>query len=177
MKRRSLIGIMRMSISVLLLSLFVCGYAQGQKRRRSSTSECKEGVRSDWRHPELAGKDYMETIDLGDGFKADRNCNTVDVDIPGAYSDTLKGGHGRALSFQLAAAVFVRVNAAPTKDAEEALKKYYLGEKDVRQGDGEVQTEYSFRLSNGRTAHIFVYFNDWYGLLGIVKTSPANLKK
>ena len=57
------------------------------------------------------------------------------------------------------------------------MKKYYLGEKDVRQGNGEVQTEYSFRLSKDRTAQIFVYFNDWYGLLGIVKTSPANRKK
>lgn len=177
MKRRSLVRIMRISISALLLSLLVCGFAQGQKRRRSSVSECKEGVGSDWRHPELAAKDYAETIDLGNGFKASRNCNTVDVDIPGAYSDTLKGGHGRGLSFQLAAAVFVRANATSTKDAEEALKKYYLGEKDVRQGNGEVQTEYSFRLSNGRTAHIFVYFNDWYGLLGIVKTSPATRKK
>jgi hypothetical protein len=125
----------------------------------------------------LAAKDYAETIDLRDGFKASRNCNTVDVNIPGAYSDTLKGGHGRGLSFQLAAAVFVRANAAPTMDAEEAIQKYYLGDKDVRQGNGEVETEYSFRLSNGRTAHIFVYFNDWYGLLGIVKTSPANRKK
>ena len=62
-------------------------------------------------------------------------------------------------------------------DADEAMQKYYLGDKDVRQGDGEVETEYSFRLGNGRTAHIFVYFNDWYGLLGIVKTSPANRKK
>ena len=177
MKRRSLIGIMRISISALLLSLLVCGFAQAQKRTRSSSSECKEGIKSDWRHPELAAKDYAETIDLGDGFKASRNCNTVDVNIPGAYSDTLKGGHGRGLGFQLAAAVFVRANAAPTRDPEEAIKKYYLGSKDVRQGNGEVETEYSFRLSNDRTAQIFVYFNDWYGLLGIVKTSPANRKK
>jgi hypothetical protein len=176
MKRRSLVRIIGLQILVLLLSLLVCGLAQGQKRRRSSTPECKEGIRSDWRYPELAAKEYPETIDLGGGFKASRNCNTVDVNITGAYSDTLTGGHGRGLSFQLAAAVFVRVSAAPTKDAEEAMKKYYLDSKDVRQGDGELMTEYSFRLSNGRTAHIFVYFNDFYGLLGIVKTSPANGK-
>jgi hypothetical protein len=175
MKKRSLIRITRLSISALLLSLLVCGFAQGQKRRRSSSDECKEGIKSDWRYPGLAAKDSEETIDLGNGFKASRNCNTVDVDIPGAYSDTLKGGHG--LSLQLAAAVFVRVNAAPTTDAEEALSKYYLNSKDVRQGDGALMTEHSFRLNNGRTAKIFVYFNDFYGLLGIVKTSPAIGKK
>lgn len=43
MKRRSLIEIMRISISALLLSLLVCGFVQGQKRRGSSVSECKEG--------------------------------------------------------------------------------------------------------------------------------------
>src|SRR6267143_6160945 len=164
MKRRSLIRIMRISVSALLLSLLFCSFAQGQKRRRSSIPECKEGIRSDWRYPELAAKDNTDTIDPGNGFKASRNCNTVDVNIPGAYSDTLKGGHSHGLSFQLAAAVSVRANAAPTMDAEEAMKKYYLGSKDVRHGNGEVMTEYSFRLSNGRTADIFVYFNDFYGL-------------
>lgn len=169
--------IIGLSISVLSLSLLVGGFAQGQKRRSSSISECKEGIKSDWRNPALAAKDSAEEIDLGDGFKATRNCNTVDVNIPGAYSDTLTGGHGRGLSFQLAATVFVKVNAAPTTDAGEAMTKYYLGSKDVRQGDGEVMTEHSFRLSNGRAAHIFVYFNDFYGLLGIVKTGPAGGKK
>src|ERR1700681_3870190 len=131
MKRRSLVTIVRTSISALLFSLLVCGFVQGQNRRRSSIPECKEGLKSDWRYPELAAKYYADTIDLGDDFKASRNCNTVDVNIPGAYSDTLRGGHSRGLSFQLAAAVFVRANAAPTVDAEEAMKKYYLGSKDV----------------------------------------------
>lgn len=174
MKRRNLIRLIELSISALLLSLLVCGFAQGQKRSRGSIPACKEGVRSDWRYPELAAKEYTGTVDLDNGFKASRNCNTVDVTIPGAYSDTLKGGHGRGLSFQLAAAVLVRVSAAPTTDAEDAMTKYYLGSKDVRQGNGEVMTEHSFRLSNGRRAHIFVYFNDFYGLVGIVKTSAAS---
>jgi hypothetical protein len=175
MKRRSLVRVIALSTSVLILLLLVCGFAQGQKR--GSTQESNKAVSSDWRYPEL-DKD-SDKIDVGDGFKAARDGDTVDVDIPGAYSDTLeRGGHtSPSLTFQLAAAVFVRVNAAPTKDAGEAMKSYYLGSKDVRQGNGKIQTEYSFRLSNGRTARIFVYFNNDYGLLGIVRTGPTSRKK
>lgn len=180
MKRRSLIRVIALSTSVLILPLLACGFAQAQKRGRSSTPAGKEAVVSDWRYPELVTKEDADSIDVGDGFKANHlDGDTVTVYIPGAYSDTLeRGGHTRpSLSHQIAAAVFVRVMAAPTKDAGEAMQKYYLGSKDVRQGNGEVETEYSFRLSDGRTARIFVYFNNDYGLLGVVKTGPASGKK
>jgi hypothetical protein len=179
MKRRNLISVKGLSTSVLILPLLVCGLAQAQKRGRSSTPKCKEAVISDWRYPEVV-KQGDDLIDLGDSFKAFHlDCETVTVAIPGAYSDTLNGGgwNGPRLGVQLAAAVFVRVNAAPTKDAGEVMKSYYLGSQDVRQGNGEVQTEHAFRLSNGRTARIFVYFNNQYGLLGIVKTGPTSGKK
>jgi hypothetical protein len=164
----------------LLLPLLACDSAQAQKRVRSAPAGSNKFVSSDWRYPELMTKEGTDLIDLGDSFKANPlDGQTVTVYIPGAYSDTLeRGSHTTpSLSVQLAAAVFVRVNAAATKDASEALKSYYLGSQDVRQGNGEVETEYSFRLSNGRTARIFVYFNNDYGLVGIVKTGPATRKK
>jgi hypothetical protein len=168
---------MVLSTTVLILLFLICGITSAQKRGSGSTPESNKAINSDWRYPEL-NKDSGK-IDVGDGFKAARDGDTVDVDIPGAYSDSLeRGGHtSPSLSLQLAAAVFVRVNAAPTKDAGEALKSYYLGSQDVRQGNGKVETEYLFRLDNGRTARIFVYFNNDYGLLGIVKTGPTSKKK
>lgn len=181
MKTRSLMRVVVLSMLGLLLPLFVSDSAQAQKRGRSSASGNNKVVSSDWRYPELVTKEGTDPMDVGDGFKADYldGGSTITVSIPGAYSDTLeRGGHTRpSLSLQLAAAVFVRVNAAPTTDAGEALKSYYLGAQDVRHGNGEVETEYSFRLSNGRTSRIFVYFNDNYGLLGVVKTGPAIGKK
>lgn len=165
------------ALAGLLVLALACDSAQGQRRRRNRASECKEGVSSDWRFPKLAARNFTELIDLGDGFRASRNCNTVDVRIPGAYSDTLSGGHARPLSFQLAAAVFFKVCDTSAADLEEAMEKFHLGTKAVRQGSGEVMKEYSFRLRNGRTAHIFTYFNDYSGLMGIVKTSPPSVKR
>jgi hypothetical protein len=179
MKRKSMVSLIALLLMGLSLPFLGCSSAQAQKRGRSSTSKCKEAVISDWRYPEVV-KEGDGLIDLGDSFKAFHlDCDTVTVAIPGAYSDTLTGGgwNGPRLGVQLAAAAFVRVNAAPTKDAAEALKSYYLGSQDVRQGNGEVQKEYAFRLSNGRTSRISVYFNDQYGLLGIVKTDQTSKKK
>ena len=165
------------ALACLLVLLLACDSAQGQRRRRSTVSECREGVSSDWRFPKLAAKDFNDLIGLGDGFRASRNCNTVDVTIPGAYSDTLSGGHARPLTFQLAAAVFLKVCNTSAANPEEAMEKFHLGTEAVRQGSGDVMTEYSFRLRNGRTAHIFTYFNDYSGLIGIVKTSSASRRK
>lgn len=165
------------ALAGLLVLLIACDSAQGQRRRRNNVSECREGVSSDWRFPKLAAKNFNELIDLGDGFRASRNCNTVDVTIPGAYSDTLSGGRARPLTFQLAAAVFLKVCNTSAANLEEAMEKFHLRTEAVRQGSGEVMTEYSFRLRNGRTAHIFTYFNDYSGLMGIVKTSPASRKR
>lgn len=179
-RRRSLIKVVVLSM-VGLLPLVVCDFAQGQKRRGSSTPKGNGVVVGDWRYPELVEKEDGDDLDVGDGFKAehfDRDGDSLTVNIPGAYSDTLKvGGHGFDLTHKLAAAVFVKVMAAPTTDAEEALKKFYLGDKNVRNGYGETDTHHLFRLSNGRTARIFVYYNARYGLLGIVRTGPASGKK
>ena len=172
---------MMLSVSGLLLLLLGSGSAQAQKRGRRSTPAANQLVASDWRNPEWAGKADADATDVGDGFKAepfDRDSNDLTVYIPGAYSDTLTvGGHGPDLTHKLAAAVFVKVMAAPTTDAEEALQKYYLGDKDVRNSYGEVETHHLFRLSNGRTARIYVYFNERYGLIAIVRTDPASGKK
>jgi hypothetical protein len=181
MERRTLMKVVVLSMVGLLLPLLVCDSARAQKRGRSSTPSGNGVVVGDWRYPELVGKEDGDDIDVGDGFKAehfDRAGNSLTVNIPGAYSDTLKvGGHGPDLTHKLAAAVFVKVMAAPTTNAEEALQKYYLGDKDVRNGYGQVETHHLFRLSNGRTARIFVYYNERYGLLGIVRTGPASGKK
>jgi hypothetical protein len=178
MKRSILMRVVVMSISVLLSALFAGGFAQGRKQRPNPAPECPKAALSDWRYPESLTKEDAEAMDVGEGFKADYHACGATVFIPGAYSDTIKvGGHGFDLKDKLAAAVFVKVMAAPTQDVEEALQKYYLGSKDVRQGNGEVETEHLFRLSNGRTARIFVYFNDRYGLTGVVKTGPASGKK
>lgn len=163
---------------VILAQPLHCTIAQGQKRRlRTDVADCRDGVKSDWRYERLASKEYSEPINLGDGFQASRNCNTVDVTIPGAYSDSLTAGRARPLSFQLAAAAFVKVCNTSARDPEDAMDNYFLKFKDVRQGSREVMTEYFFRLNNGRVAHIFSYYNDLFGLMAIIKTSPAEAKK
>jgi len=80
----------------------VCDSAQAQKRGRGSTPAGNVVVVGDWRYPELVGKEGGDEIDVGDGFRAehfDRDGNSLTVNIPGAYSDTLKvGGHGPDLT-------------------------------------------------------------------------------
>jgi hypothetical protein len=179
MKRSAPVRAIVLSLVSLSLMLLAIDSALAQKRGRSSAPTKNEAVSSDWRNPETAAPSPGDYVDAGDGFKAHRlDGGSVTVDIPGAYVDTIQvGGHGPDLNVKLAAAVFVKVTAAPTQDPEEALQKYYLGEKNVRQPNGEVHRVHSFRLSNGRTARIFVYFNDRYGLTGVVQTGPASIRK
>jgi hypothetical protein len=178
MIRNDLLKAVAIITLVLLSQPFFSNSAQGQNRRqRSAVANCKEGVKSDWRYEQLASKNFSGPIDAGGGFQASRNCNTVDVTIPGAYSDSLTAGRAHPLSFQLAAAAFVKICNTSARDPEDAMENYFLKANDVRQGSGEVMTEYFFRLNNGRVAHIFSYYNDLFGLMAIIKTSPAAARK
>ena len=162
---------------VLFPQLLLSNPVPGQKRKQGVVAGCKEGVKSDWRFEQLVDRNSSKQVDFGDGFAASRNCNTVDVTIPGTYSDSLSGSLARPLRFQLAAAVFVKVCNASARDPQDAMENYFLKSKDVRQGSGDIMTEYFFRLKNGRVAHIFTYYNDLFGLISIIKTSPADSKK
>jgi Family of unknown function (DUF5991) len=111
------------------------------------------------------------SIDLKDNFTGEIDARAIVVHIPGAYLDQLDSTVSN-VGLQLAATIFVKVNNTDVDTFEEAMAERYVGlETQDRAGTTDM-TVYLFRTKSGRTAHIFVYFNDMYGLLGVMEMSP-----
>lgn len=157
-------------VFTLFALVALCITAQAQKKS-APTERCLPGVAADWKRPELANAGG--SAQLADGFKADRFCNSVVVSIPGAFLDTLNASRAHPLTFQLAAAAFVRACSTDVADADAAIDTAFLSADDRRQGSGEVFTEYAFKTKTGRVARIFVYLNDLEGLLGVIKMESS----
>jgi len=148
----------------------LCVTVQAQKKS-APTERCLPGVASDWKRPELASADG--SAQLTDGFKADRTCNSVVVSIPGAFLDTLNASRAHPLTFQLAAAAFVRTCNTDAAEADAAIDAAFLSATNRRQGSGEILTEYAFKTKTGGVARIFVYLNDFAGLLGVIRMESS----
>ncbi len=147
--------------------------SKGSKRR--SKSKSKENF-PDFKIPGLQkiSSDSYDTFELGDGFKASRNGNSIMVAIPGAYLDTLTSGHSNTLIDQLAGTTYLKVidtNATTLNQAFE--ERCYLGSRVVKRAGDDVRI-YSFKARNGRIAKIFIYLNELSGVTGVVEMSEKH---
>lgn len=145
-------------------------YAQGAVGKATrKPAQAVSIAAEDLRKPELLKS--SEPIQLGDGFSATKNLNTIDVRIPGAYMDTLKSSAVASLPIQLAAAAFMKVAKVEGKTVDAVLEKSCLGSKEGKTGSGETTTFHTFKLANGHKYKIFVYLNDFDGLMAIISAT------
>lgn len=145
-------------------------YAQGAaKSGVKKPAQVVSIVAEDLRKPELLKT--TEPVQLGDGFTATKNLNTIDVRIPGAFMDTLSSSAVATLPIQLAAAAFMKVTKVEGKTVDAVLEKACLGSKEGKTGSGGTMTFHTFKLANGHKYKIFVYLNDYDGLMAIMSAT------
>ncbi|MBX9693743.1 MAG: hypothetical protein K2Z81_15245, partial [Cyanobacteria bacterium] len=126
---------------------------------------------SDFKIPRLlsGSPSSYETFELGDGFKASVDGNSIIVAIPGAYMDGLTSGRANTLIDQLAGTIYIKLIDTAANSLDQAfLERFYLGSKIVDRAGDDVRT-YSFKARNGRVAKIFVYLNELSGVTGVVE--------
>jgi len=160
--------------SVLFLCLLMAStpaYAQkASSRTVKKTAPVVSISIGDLRKPELLKSE--SPVQLGDGFSATKNLNTIDVHIPGAYMDTLTSSAVASLPIQLAAAAFMKVMKVDAQSVSVVLEKACLGSKEGKTGAGDTVTFHTFKLANGHKYKIFVYLNDYDGIMAIVSAAP-----
>jgi hypothetical protein len=105
-------------------------------------------------------------------FSIQLDSPSIVADIPGSFIDTLQPSAINSIGQQTAAAVFMRVIASKAQSVDDALSNCYIGKETVTRAGSEF-TIYKFRAKNGRTARIFVYFNDMSGVVGVVEMGAA----
>jgi hypothetical protein len=127
-------------------------------------------VDDDLRYQELTNPRKATIIQIGEEMTAWRDSETIVVNIPGAYIDTLNGSPGRPLTLQLAAMALIKTCNTSVDTADKAIDELYRGAKDVRQGSGDIFKEYSFELRSGRYISVFAYLNDVSGIVAVIKT-------
>jgi hypothetical protein len=156
-----------------VFSLIFATAAQAQKDAGRAVRKAAQTVSisaEDLRKPELMKAESVTA--LGDGFTASRNLNTIDVHIPGAYMDSLSSSAVASLPVQLAAAAFMKVMKVDAKSVDEILAGACIGSKEGRTGSGDRVMFHTFKMSNGHKYKIFVYLNEFDGLMAIVSRTP-----
>ncbi len=159
--------------TVVLLFLLITStpaYSQNASARvAKKTAPIVSISTADLRKPELLKSE--SPVQLGDGFSATKNLNTIDVHIPGAYMDTLTSSAVASLPVQLAAAAFMKVMKVDAQSVNVVLEKSCLGSKEGKTGAGDTVTFHTFKLANGHKYKIFVYLNEYNGIMAIVSAA------
>ena len=150
---------------IILLTLTNGLNAQNKKTR---VLDCSKFNYGEFNLSEIKLKDN-ENIDLGSGFKAYRDCNSLIVKVPGKYLDTLSGGPSSTISIQIAAFVFIKTCKTNEQNVEECLKNCFIKVNNRKLGSGLIVDEYLFKTKNSNIVHIFTYLNDYDGLLSVIE--------
>ncbi len=131
-------------------------------------SSSADWQRRDVRYSEFINPKKVETVHLGDGFTAWRDADTIVVEIPGAYLDTLAGSSSFPLPLQLAAAAVLKTCDTGEKSAQAVFDHLYRGSKEVQNRPTETAKEYSFEIRQGRQINVFISLNDISGLVAVL---------
>ena len=95
----------------------------------------------DVRYPELMDKEKSGSVNFEKGISAWRNSDTIDVEFPGAYIDSLAAFPGRTITLQLAATAVAYTCSTQEKNADGVIDHLYRGSKKVKQGSGDTFVE------------------------------------
>jgi hypothetical protein len=122
----------------------------------------------------LLQKNRPDKVDLGDNFSGELNARSIVVNI-GAALDQFRSADLN-VGQQLAATIFFKANNTDVESAQEAISECYIGKESANRAGDDV-TVHLFRTKSGRIAHIFIYFNDLFGLLGVMEMGPPHKGK
>lgn len=159
---------------ILVLAIFlITGTEAHAQMNRNSTLNARQALvvsAGDLRAPLLSRP--SASVELSDGFTASRNLKTIDVRIPGAYMDSLNASSSSPLTLQLAAAAFAKVLKTDSTSVDDTIQRFCTGSNEGKTGSGDSVIFHTFRLSNGHKYKIFVYLNDFNGLMAIISPAP-----
>jgi hypothetical protein len=155
-------------ISTSILLFILASVVNAQNKSRQKVLDCTQFKYSEFylNEDKLRNNDV---IDIGNGFSASRDCNSLIVKVPGKYLDTLSGGPSATISIQIAAFVYLNVCKSNNKNIDEVFEQSFIKTNKRKLGSGMVVDEYLFKTKNNKIAHIFTYLNEYSGLLSILE--------